>query len=115
MTLIPFPAGSDSAAFAAGHAVAAVAHALAGAAWFGSMFYSLAVLQPRAKAYFEEDDGRFEEFVATIAGGRGNRFRSEKYNGEGEIRTPATLSGRPVFETGAFNHSATSPGRSGGV
>jgi hypothetical protein len=30
--------------------------------------------------------------------------------GEGEIRTPATLSGRPVFETGAFNHSATSPG-----
>src|SRR5262249_24174636 len=30
-------------------------------------------------------------------------------NGEGEIRTPATLSGRPVFETGAFNRSATSP------
>src|SRR4030095_5112276 len=30
-------------------------------------------------------------------------------NGEGEIRTPATLAGRPVFETGAFNHSATSP------
>jgi hypothetical protein len=30
-------------------------------------------------------------------------------SGEGEIRTPATLSGRPVFETGAFNHSATSP------
>jgi hypothetical protein len=34
----------------------------------------------------------------------------QKCNGEGEIRTPATLSGRPVFETGAFNHSATSPG-----
>src|SRR5690349_7098880 len=33
-------------------------------------------------------------------------------NGEGEIRTPATLAGRPVFETGAFNHSATSPGSS---
>jgi site-specific DNA recombinase len=31
-------------------------------------------------------------------------------SGEGEIRTPATLAGRPVFETGAFNHSATSPG-----
>src|SRR5436309_10336852 len=30
-------------------------------------------------------------------------------NGEGEIRTPATLAGRPVFETGAFNRSATSP------
>ena len=34
-------------------------------------------------------------------------------NGEGEIRTPATLAGRPVFETGAFNHSATSPGWAG--
>src|SRR5216110_2614457 len=31
-------------------------------------------------------------------------------NGEGEIRTPATLAGRPVFETGAFSRSATSPG-----
>ncbi len=30
-------------------------------------------------------------------------------NGEGEIRTPATLSSRPVFETGAFSRSATSP------
>src|SRR5947208_7071024 len=30
-------------------------------------------------------------------------------SGEGEIRTPATLAGRPVFETGAFNRSATSP------
>jgi hypothetical protein len=36
---------------------------------------------------------------------------SQCKNGEGEIRTPATLSGRPVFETGAFNHSATSPTR----
>ncbi len=34
---------------------------------------------------------------------------SVENSGEGEIRTPATLSGRPVFETGAFNHSATSP------
>src|SRR3954451_2252217 len=32
-----------------------------------------------------------------------------QHSGEGEIRTPATLAGRPVFETGAFNHSATSP------
>jgi hypothetical protein len=29
--------------------------------------------------------------------------------GEGEIRTHETLSGSPVFKTGAFNHSATSP------
>ena len=35
---------------------------------------------------------------------------SDKISGEGEIRTPATLAGRPVFETGAFSHSATSPG-----
>ncbi len=32
-----------------------------------------------------------------------------KSNGEGEIRTPVTLAGQPVFETGAFNRSATSP------
>jgi hypothetical protein len=30
--------------------------------------------------------------------------------GEGGIRTPDTLSGMPVFKTGAINHSATSPG-----
>ena len=29
--------------------------------------------------------------------------------GEGGIRTPGTLSGTPVFKTGAINHSATSP------
>lgn len=32
------------------------------------------------------------------------------FSGEGEIRTPADIAARPVFETGAFNHSATSPG-----
>jgi len=31
-------------------------------------------------------------------------------NGEGEIRTPVALTGQPVFKTGAFNRSATSPG-----
>jgi hypothetical protein len=30
-------------------------------------------------------------------------------NGEGGIRTPDTVAGIPVFETGAFNRSATSP------
>ena len=30
--------------------------------------------------------------------------------GEGGIRTPDTLSGMPVFKTGAINRSATSPG-----
>ena len=32
--------------------------------------------------------------------------------GEGGIRTPDTLSGMPVFKTGAINHSATSPNMS---
>jgi hypothetical protein len=36
-------------------------------------------------------------------------YPQSQRSGEGEIRTPATLAGRPVFETGAFNHSATSP------
>jgi hypothetical protein len=31
------------------------------------------------------------------------------YGGEGEIRTPETLASLPVFKTGAFNRSATSP------
>jgi hypothetical protein len=29
--------------------------------------------------------------------------------GEGEIRTPDTVSGMPLFESGTFNHSVTSP------
>src|ERR1017187_5733213 len=33
------------------------------------------------------------------------------YGGEGGIRTPDTVSGMPVFKTGAINHSATSPAR----
>lgn len=37
------------------------------------------------------------------------RGKSRVLSGEGEIRTPATLAGRPVFETGAFSRSATSP------
>jgi uncharacterized membrane protein len=52
----------------AARSVAAVVHALAGAAWLGSMFYSLLIVQPRAKAFFA-DDSRFEEFVATLAQG----------------------------------------------
>lgn len=50
------------------HAALAVVHALAAAAWFGSMFYSLLVLQPRAKTFFN-DDRQFEEFVATLSQG----------------------------------------------
>ena len=50
------------------HALLAIAHALASAAWFGAMFYSLTVMQPRAKQFFATDDD-FEEFVATVAQG----------------------------------------------
>ena len=31
------------------------------------------------------------------------------YGGEGGIRTHGTRKGTPVFKTGAFDHSATSP------
>ena len=34
---------------------------------------------------------------------------SALHYGQGEIRTLDTLAGMPVFETGAFNHSATCP------
>ncbi len=45
-----------------------ILHTLAAAAWFGSMFYSLTVLQPRAKKYFQNDKD-FEDFIATMAHG----------------------------------------------
>ncbi len=40
-------------------------------------------------------------------------FYKRFYGGEGGIRTPDTLSGMPVFKTGAINRSATSPRRFG--
>src|SRR5437667_10519815 len=46
----------------------AILHVLAGAAWFGAMFYSLTVLQPRAARYFDRPE-RFEEFIATVSAG----------------------------------------------
>jgi uncharacterized membrane protein len=49
--------------------IAASAHVLAGAAWFGAMAYSLAVIQPRSKRFFADDDEKFELFVSTIAQG----------------------------------------------
>ncbi len=41
--------------------------------------------------------------------------RGIPFGGEGGIRTPVTISGKPVFETGAFDHSATSPGAGAGL
>jgi uncharacterized membrane protein len=49
-------------------ALVAVVHTLAGAAWFGAMFYSTFVLHPRAHAFFERD-ADFEAFIATISHG----------------------------------------------
>jgi hypothetical protein len=36
-------------------------------------------------------------------------FNPKDENGEEEIRTPEAVADLPVFETGAFNRSATSP------
>ena len=36
-------------------------------------------------------------------------FQLPNNGGEGGIRTHVTLTGNPVFKTGAFNRSATSP------
>lgn len=38
-----------------------------------------------------------------------SRIQSNLDGGEGEIRTPGSLSATSAFEAGAFNHSATSP------
>jgi len=50
------------------HSVLAVIHILAGAAWFGSMFYSFFVLHPRAQAYFKRN-ADFESFIAEVSHG----------------------------------------------
>ena len=39
-----------------------------------------------------------------------NRGSRVKLSGEGGIRTPGTVSGTPVFETGTISLSVTSPG-----
>jgi uncharacterized membrane protein len=43
-------------------------HVLAASAWFGAMFYSLFVLHPRARAFFDSPS-KFEEFITFIAAG----------------------------------------------
>ena len=43
-------------------------HILSSSALFGAMFYSIAVLQPRAKRYFDEPR-QFEEFIAFVSNG----------------------------------------------
>src|SRR5580704_364238 len=40
---------------------------------------------------------------------RGSEFSEGENGGRGEIRTHETLTGLPVFKTGALNHSATLP------
>jgi len=43
-------------------------HVLAASAWFGAMCYSLVVLHPRARAFFDTPS-KFEEFITFIAAG----------------------------------------------
>jgi uncharacterized membrane protein len=50
------------------YAFLSVIHVLAGAAWFGSMFYSLVVLHPQAHRYFARET-EFEAFIATVSQG----------------------------------------------
>jgi len=50
------------------HAILAVIHSIAGAAWLGAMTYSLFVLHPRARAYFA-GDAEFEAFIAAVSHG----------------------------------------------
>jgi uncharacterized membrane protein len=50
------------------YAILWVAHVLAAAAWFGAMFYSLAVLHPRARAFFPSP-AQFEAFMTFVAAG----------------------------------------------
>jgi hypothetical protein len=58
---------------AAARIVLVVAHGLLAAAWFGSMTYSLFVVQPRAARFFAGDDDAYERWVVTLA--TGNRWR----------------------------------------
>jgi hypothetical protein len=44
------------------------AHVLAGAAWFGAMFYSLTLVHPRARSFFGEAR-KLEEFITYLAAG----------------------------------------------
>jgi uncharacterized membrane protein len=46
----------------------AVIHVLAGAAWFGAMFYSVFVLHPRGRAFFDRP-GDFEAFITFVSHG----------------------------------------------
>jgi uncharacterized membrane protein len=46
--------------------ISVVVHGLASAAWFGAMFYSLTMVQPRAKACLRNDEA-FEGLIASLA------------------------------------------------
>jgi len=50
------------------YAILSAIHILAASAWFGAMFYSLAVLHPRARAFFAAS-AQFEAFITFIAAG----------------------------------------------
>lgn len=48
------------------HTCLAITHAMASAAWFGAMFYSLNVLRPRGLAYFGSA-ATFEPFITSVS------------------------------------------------
>jgi hypothetical protein len=58
---------------AAARTLLVVGHGLLAAAWFGSMTYSLFVVQPRAARFFAGDNDGYERWLVTLAAG--NRWR----------------------------------------
>ena len=60
------------------------------------------------KNFFEISDAHYAR-DATNAGSLYTDCTQASSGGERGIRTPDTLSGMPVFKTGAINHSASSP------
>src|SRR5690348_1354843 len=83
-------------------------HSFTAAAWFGTAikhpmpcFAALPVDVQRSFRLIAEERCRSDSYRMNTT--------DENSGGEGGIRTPDTLSGMPVFKTGAINHSATSP------
>src|SRR5580658_6872212 len=64
---------------------------------------------PSAVRFGEELSRKMGIFRVFLGKGRRNFSALRLRGGEEGIRTPDTLSGMPVFKTGAINHSATSP------
>jgi uncharacterized membrane protein len=50
------------------YSLAAIMHVLAGSVWMGAMMYSLFVLHPQGRRYFQSET-EFEAFITAVSGG----------------------------------------------